>query len=829
MRPLIPLLLCFMTGITAGRLAPELVPAALAAAVASGARTLHLAAARRPARWAPLLLFFSLGCLSLAPRYLAPHAPGHITRFISDRPCRIAGCVASRPVRKDYRVKFVLSRIRLSEAASGKRPQPVKGRLKATVYGRPGQPLAVGDQLRFTGTIRPLHNFQNPGGFDYKSFMADQNVWGSTYASAEKVEIRAGPPPGPLAGFVLKKRRSTASLIQDAAEGEARAVLSTLVLGDRQLLSPSLEKAFNRAGASHILAISGLHVGIVAGFAFFACKHLLLFFPALRQRGWAGKGAAAMAILPVVSYGLLAGMSPSTQRAVIMVSVFLLSLLIERESDIVNTLAAAALAILVFAPPALFRVSFQLSFAAVLAIICGMASLRPRLPETLPGRSLLQPAADFMAVSAFAIAGTTPLILHYFNQAAFFGILTNILVIPLIGFLVVPAALFSVLVMAPLAAGPAVLGLCLAAGILEAVLPVLHWISGIPWAAAKTVTPSILELACIYILLFGGLFHRIRGGGNAAGPWHGPPSALALLLFLTAGLLAADIAYWCHDRYWNRDFSATVLDVGQGSAALVRLPAGGRILIDGGGFTSNAVFDVGENVVAPYLWDRKIASLDAVVLSHPDADHVNGLVYVLRHFSVKTVYSTQQPADSKGYREFIRVIEKKGIPHPDFSRLPKRLNVGGAALEILHPARKNASSWQGKDRNEHSLVIKAEYRGFSILFPGDITAPAEARLLAAGAQKLDSTVLVAPHHGSRTSSTPEFLKAVTPQAVIISAGIRNRFSLPSPSVLERYRSLGCAVFVTNRNGAVKVRLADGQIRLDPAAGNPVVLEPASSS
>jgi competence protein ComEC len=255
----------------------------------------------------------------------------------------------------------------------------------------------------------------------------------------------------------------------------------------------------------------------------------------------------------------------------------------------------------------------------------------------------------------------------------------------------------------------------------------------------------------------------------------------------------------------------------------MELPDGYRILIDGGGFSSNAFFDVGENVVAPYLWGKKIGRLDTVVLSHPDADHLNGLLYILEHFRVKQVYSTHQATKSRAYKKFREIIEKKSISHPSFERMPRRFRIKGVIFDILHPPEDAHPIASADNTNNHSLVIRASFRGHSMLFPGDIMAEAEKEILKSQEKSLSATVLAAPHHGSRSSSTEKFLEAVDPKAVIVSAGLKNRFSLPAPSVMERYLDRGCRIFVTNRNGAVEVCIQEKRMEVVPTMGKAVVL------
>jgi len=811
-----------MAGIVAAQALPGLHWLALAIGISAGAFILALFLSNRSARVLPLIFFFVLGYLCLAPWQLVPNKPNHLSRYTLDaeKSWQISGRIANTPTRESYRVKFILSDLRIAGPDAMDAGQRVRGDLRMTVYGLQ-QKLRRHDHINFQSRIRPFHNFNNPGGFDYKSFMAYQNVWASAYASGNRLEIKRETDVDLAVAALDQSRQAVSRLIENAVGGDRRAILTALVRGSREKIAPALKSAFDRAGVSHVLAISGLHIGIVAAFAFFCFKRLLMLWPAVLHRGWSRKIAALLAVLPVLIYGLLAGLSPSTQRATIMVSVFLISFLIERDHDLPNTLAAAALIILIIYPPALFAISFQLSFMAVLAIIIGLSSTW-QWQARFRRHRLIAPVLSFMMVSLFAILGTTPLIMHYFNQAAFLGLFTNLLIIPIIGFFVVPLALFSVLILFPLYPPLAALGLKTAGLGIDLALAIIYPVGQWPFSAIKTITPSILELVCIYILLFGILFLTTRPKTFSPGR-AGLKQPLAFITMAAFIVFSADIIFWCHDRFWKNEFAATIVDVGQGSAALLELPKGHRMLVDGGGFTSNAVFDVGKNILAPLLWDRKIRTVDTVVLSHPDADHLNGLIYILNHFHVKEVISTHQKSDSSGYTAFEQAIQKKHIKHLPFAQIPRKFHINGVTFNIVHPPPANSSIRGLSNTNDLSIVLKASYKGRALLLPGDIMKAAEEAILTHTESDLQAEVLIAPHHGSKTSSSGNFLDTVNPRAVIISAGPQNRFDLPAPSVIKRYRDKGCRIMGTNQNGAVEITLDSRRVTLQPFLGEPVVL------
>jgi competence protein ComEC len=249
----------------------------------------------------------------------------------------------------------------------------------------------------------------------------------------------------------------------------------------------------------------------------------------------------------------------------------------------------------------------------------------------------------------------------------------------------------------------------------------------------------------------------------------------------------------------------------------MELPGGPCILVDGGGFFNNR-FDIGARVVGPFLWRRKIASVEVLVVSHPHPDHLNGLLFIARHFNVREVWMNQEPAETQPYRDFLEIAAEKDIRvlGPKDLIAPRMIN--GVRFQVLYPPidfleQKAKDGW--RTPNNNSLVLKASFQDVSFLLPGDIGAEAERELTALACTNLKSDVLLIPHHGSRSSSTPKFVKCVKPQIGIISSGWRNIFGMPQQKVLKRYEALGCNIFRTDRQGAITITTDGKQINVKP--------------
>jgi len=428
--------------------------------------------------------------------------------------------------------------------------------------------------------------------------------------------------------------------------------------------------------------------------------------------------------------------------------------------------------------------------------------------------------------------GTLPVVMFYFNQVSLVGIPVNIIVVPLIGFIVVPLGLLSVFIY-PFLETAAILCIKTAGIVLQKSLLMVHFFSNLPFAAVKTVTPSILEIICYYIILCtiliiieravnkdeSNLEDKESGVAESVHLLKGTSTRVAIIIFFTTFLVfIVNTIYWMNQRLWRDDLRVSIIDVGQGTASLLELPGGYNILVDGGGFSDNSSFDVGERIIAPFLWRRKIMTVDTIVLSHPNSDHLNGLLYIAKFFNVKNVWTNNEKTNTVGYRQFIEIIEKKDINSPAFRDIPETQIINGVKLYILYPERKFAGSaapQRSRNSNNNSIVLKVELGSKSFLFPGDIMKGGEKKLVAMSGEKLQSDVLISPHHGSMTSSSKVFLDMVNSDTVVISAGWNNRYGFPSPGILKKYKERGWRVLRTDIDGSIDMTTNGKSINIRP--------------
>lgn len=788
-------------GLTAGRY--EAVPAASAwgalvvlLVLGTGALLMHRPRASQ--------VIFSLGIFLVGnittQHYLAPLAPSHhLSRYVRTRPLTIQG-------RLYQPQEFVPDRTRLYVRARylwmhGKR-FPVMGNLLLTMGPGP-QKFFVGDEVLFSARLRAPRNFGNPGGFDYAQWLSFHDLSLTGFLPDPKKICRLADDSGgwSLLRSVDVLRDRIRTVIDSQVPDPANLFVRAVILGEGKALPEAVAESFARSGTAHVIAISGLHVGIVAAASFLLFRLLLSFSETLLLYLNVPKLSAFLSLFPIFFYTLIAGAGVSVQRAFSIVVTYIAALLLNRERDLFHALALAALLILGYQPAALFGASFQLSFLAVLGILVLAPRLQALAPEQDPLLKNLEPVwrrkgrqqlVAFLSVTLAATVATAPVVAYHFSLLSLSGLAANLIIVPLAGAAVVCLGLVGVVFVPFL---PAVAGFIfwMAGALSFLAIAAAEYFAGLPWAALLVPTPTLVEIALFYLLL------------GALLAWKRSAWAKAVAAALAVALITATLAWNSHLK--PTGFRATFLDVGQGDAALLQFPQGATMLIDSGG-SYDQRFDTGRQITGPYLLRQRIRHLDYLVLSHHHPDHFGGMKYLLKHFSIGEFWYNGDSIDDPYWQEIIALAREKQVKLRIVNVGFATRTIQGVEVSVLHPgpacgppARSNAQV------NNRSLVLSCSYGRIRYLFTGDIHVDVE-RSLAAKQGALSASVLKVPHHGSLTSSSAAFVKAVHPQIAVCSAGYHNPFNLPHPKTIARYREEGCTLWRTDLHGAI-ITTTDG--------------------
>ena len=743
---------------------------------------------------------------------------------------------------------------------------PVRGGVRLTVLAtNDAQPqLHCGDRLQVPVRLRIPERYHDPGAWQYADYLLDQGIAATTYVPASKLQRLPRDSAPSLRCQVFAAQSWAATRILEYARSPANrglpellrlspadvGMLNAMLIGDRTQLDHALRLGFEETGSFHLFVVSGLHVAILAGLLMWAAR-------ALGLSEWL---ATLITLVPLPAYALLTGFGVPVQRALLMATVFLVTRLLSRERNPLNALGAAALVVLVWSPRALFEASFQMTFLAIIAIagiavpvsewtflpyLAGTRNLReswrdasmlPRVAhfrvmlrfwvEAMPSRwlarvlpwaiRLVLRAAELTLISLIAEAVMVLPMALYFHRITVLALPANIFSIPLIGLLVpLGIATFVASLVSPWVA---VVPASALGAVLHTVSTVVSHLAHAQLTDLRTPGPRVAA-ALVAFACVGFCFWAVRRSRTMV--W------LAL-----AGLpLAAAIALWpSHPIARLGKLEVTAIDVGQGDSLLILSPAGHAMLIDAGGptgaaanaenATGTAAFDVGEEVVSPYLWSRQLPRLAIVVLTHAHSDHMGGMAAVLRNFRPRELWVGAEP-NSAAFRDLLHEAANLGIAVRHM-RAGDRATWDGVQMTVLAPAVNYTNS--GPPVNNDSLVLRMQYGRASALLEGDAEAPSEQTMAASarsgGPQIGPDTLLKVGHHGSRTSTTAPFLELAAPQDAVISVGKGNSFGHPRPEIIERLAETHAHVFRTDEFGLTSFVLSpDGGIAAMPNASN----------
>lgn len=680
---------------------------------------------------------------------------------IEGKDITVEGFIHSLPVLTEHgsRFEFRVQRLIVDE----KTPSPPN--IIGLAWYKNVPKLSVGDAWRFQVRLKRPHGQRNPGSFDQEAWLFQRGVRATGYVRDSAINQQLS---NRSYRYTIDRWRSyLAEQIKFAMEGSPfSGMVTALAIGDARDISRVQWDVFRRTGTTHLISISGLHISLVAMLVFTAIRwswarssKLVSFVPAQI-------GAAFVAVMVATVYAVLAGLSVPTQRAWIMVGVVMTLLVLRRNYQPSHILGCALFAVLLFDPFAVMSVGFWLSFAAV-AIIFLVVNGR------FSTGGLWWKWGRLHWIMTFAMA---PLLVLFFQQASLISPLANFIAVPWVSFVVTPLALLGSLCM-PLFPPLATLLLKIAGLSMFGLWPLLEWLANVPIAVWNVAMPSLWVLI---VGLVGVLLLLLPRGVPIR--WLGIVWLMPLVLIERAPQ-AGEVWF-------------TLLDVGQGLAAVAQTSTHTLVFDTGARFSKDS--DAGNAIVVPFLRQAGIDKLDVLVVSHADNDHSGGARSITDEIPVAQVLASD--------------VKQISWLKSDACEVGQQWVWDGVSFEMMNPP----PGVKGRENNL-SCVLRISNGYHAILLTGDIEAKAERWLVRNAAEMLNSDVLVAPHHGSKTSSTEEFLQAVQPRYALFPVGYRNRFGFPKQTVLQRYQERGIQTMDTASEGAIRFDVSQNDAPLVPHA------------
>lgn len=621
--------------------------------------------------------------------------------------------------------------------------------------------IKYGDSLYIEGEFKQPEEARNYKGYNYKQYLKTKKIIGTV--ELEKAKILKSSN----GSFIHNIQKYIKDTINGTLTDEEGNLLLAILLGDKDKLSEDIQESFKTSNLSHMLAVSGAHV-----------SYIILGLTYVLQNSIIGKkNGKIVCIIFLLVFMAITNFTPSVTRACIMAVLTLFSGIIYRKSDVYTNISVAALITLIFNPYNLLDLGFQLSYGGTIGIIIFIK----RIQEKKSNSKVINYIKQMALVSIYANIIIIPIMMYHFNTVSFTFIISNIMASPILGIIVITGFLFIItsITVKPLTSLIAIF----IKPILSILIKISQICSKLPFSNILVVTPYMFNVISYYAIIL----YCIKSKKN---------NKCKIIICLLIVLILIDFIIYIFPQKLRIFF----IDVGQGDSTLIITPDKKTALIDGGGSDS---FDVGEKVLLPYLLDRRILKIDYVLISHFDTDHCGGILTIMEKVKVKNIIISEQAEHSENYERFKKLMIHKKIRLIEVKKGDK-IKIGRySEFKILFPTSRLLSE---NPLNNNSIVAQFNYNNFKMLFTGDIEKLAEQQILKTEKAEIRADILKVAHHGSKTSSIPEFIKAVRPKIALIGVGKNNTFGHPNQQTIKNLENIKCRIYRTDLQGEIIIKI-----------------------
>lgn len=630
--------------------------------------------------------------------------------------------------------------------------------------------VEIGQVFYVKATFEKPTEMRNRGGFNYAKYLYSQNICGILEIESEKDIFLKELPKF---NIVNEIRESIINVFEKIFPRNDVGIMLGMIIGDTSYITEETKNNFKNAGITHLLAVSGSNI-----------TYIIIFTKFLFDKLIGRKNSNYVVIIFLIIFMLVAGSSPSVVRATIMGIIIIIAEMISKKTNIYASLSASALIILIYNPLSIFDIGFILSFGGTIGIVLFYEKINAWIINRFSVKnSILIFIVETLSVTLSAQIVLTPIICYAFNTISFISILVNILIVPISGILTILGLITYIIgiIYFPVAK---FFGYSIFI-IIRIITNVAHMFSKVPFSCILVITPKIYWIIIYYLIIYKFIFKVRNRVMN---------SFLYILI-----IICIFIELLPHD-YLEINF----VDVGQGDCTYIETRSGKNILIDGGG-SENSDYDVGENILLPYILDRQKMKIDLMIISHMHEDHIEGLITIIETIKVERII-IGQCNNNDLHKKLLDVSSKKGIK-TETVFAGETIYIDDIKIDVLYPSKNTKID---ENENNNSLILKLIYENVSVLFTGDIEKESEEKI----SRNINADILKVAHHGSKTSSSEKFINRVNPQICLIGVGRNNKFGHPNFEVIERLKNNDSIIYRTDESGEINIKIKEDKIYIN---------------